>query len=193
MYAQAAFAAFNRRRRSGTWRSIPNCSLWVTPAERKPVVRAGVQAWSRPTTYVPPRGSPLEPTRLVARAVHRSRPVRAIHSRGARPVMSAGVTVTPRRPLSGSVRIRHFDPRRLIDNGSVRSQSTTTWNSEAAYRLTFRAQPVAEVFNIFDANVSEIDYFYTSRLLGEPTIGVDDVHTHPVLPRSVRVGRQLSF
>ena len=50
-----------------------------------------------------------------------------------------------------------------------------------------------EAFNIFDANVSDIDYFYASRLPGEPTDGLEDVHTHPALPRSARIGIQFSF
>jgi hypothetical protein len=52
---------------------------------------------------------------------------------------------------------------------------------------------VLDVFNIFDAKVSDIDYFYTSRLPGEPSGGVADVHSHPALPRSARVGLHLSF
>jgi hypothetical protein len=52
---------------------------------------------------------------------------------------------------------------------------------------------VLEAFNIFDARVSDIDYFYTSRLAGEPVGGVEDVHTHPVLPRSARVGIHFAF
>ena len=31
---------------------------------------------------------------------------------------------------------------------------------------------------------SDIDYFYVSRLPGEPTAGIGDVHTHPTLPRA---------
>jgi hypothetical protein len=38
---------------------------------------------------------------------------------------------------------------------------------------------VVETFNLFDANVSDIDYFYASRLPGEPAYGVEDIHTHP--------------
>jgi hypothetical protein len=52
---------------------------------------------------------------------------------------------------------------------------------------------VLELFNIFDADVSDIDYFYASRLPGEPVDGIEDVHTHPALPRSARLGLQLSF
>jgi hypothetical protein len=50
-----------------------------------------------------------------------------------------------------------------------------------------------EAFNLFDAEVSDIDYFYASRLPGEPRDGVEDIHTHPALPRSARIGIQFSF
>jgi hypothetical protein len=51
----------------------------------------------------------------------------------------------------------------------------------------------ANQYNIFDAKVSDIDYFYTSRLRGEPAGGVDDVNLHPAPPRSARIGIQISF
>jgi len=108
-------------------------------------------------------------------------------------VISAGVTIEPRRPLFGSLRVRHFGPRPLVEDASVDSKSTTICNGEVGYRLSSRARLVMEAFNIFDADVSDIDYFYASRLPGEPAGGVEDIHTHPALPRSARVGIQLSF
>jgi hypothetical protein len=36
--------------------------------------------------------------------------------------------------------------------------------------------------------VSDIDYFFASRLRGEPLEGVDDIHFHPAVPRTARVG-----
>ena len=50
-----------------------------------------------------------------------------------------------------------------------------------------------EVFNIFDADASDIDYYYASRLSGEPDQGVLDIHTHPALPRSAWFGLQVAF
>ena len=108
-------------------------------------------------------------------------------------VMSAGLTVEPRQPLFGSIRVRHFGPRPLSEDASVTSRSTTLWNSEVGYRLSNKARLVLEVFNLFDADVSDIDYFYTSRLTDEPDEGVDDIHTHPALPRSMWFGVQVSF
>ena len=108
-------------------------------------------------------------------------------------VLSAGLTFEPRQRLSGSLRVRHFGPRPLIEDASVTSQGTTLWNGEIGYRLSSRARFVLEAFNLFNAKVSDIDYFYTSRLPGEPAHGVDDIHFHPALPRSARLGVQFTF
>jgi hypothetical protein len=108
-------------------------------------------------------------------------------------VVSAGVTVEPRPSLSGSLRVRHFGPRPLIEDASVASAATTLWNGEIGYQVTRRTRLLLEVFNLFDAEVSDIDYFYTSRLSGEPAAGVEDTHFHPALPRSARVGVQFTF
>ena len=108
-------------------------------------------------------------------------------------VISGGLTIEARQPVFGTLRVRHFGPRPLVEDASVRSSSTTLWNGELGYRLSPQARIVLEVFNLLDAKVSDIDYFYTSRLPGEPVAGVDDVHTHPALPRSTRVGLRLSF
>jgi outer membrane receptor protein involved in Fe transport len=108
-------------------------------------------------------------------------------------VISAGVTMEPRQPLFGSLRVRHLGPRPLVEDASVTSKSTTIWNGEVGYRFSRNARLVLEAFNLFDAEVSDIDYFYTSRLASEPLDGVDDVHTHPALPRTARVGLQVTF
>jgi len=108
-------------------------------------------------------------------------------------VIAGGITVEPSQRVFGSLRLRHFGPRPLIEDASVTSRATTLWNGEAGYRVSPRARIVLEVFNLFDADASDIDYFYTSRLLGEPEEGVDDIHTHPALPRSVRVAFHFSF
>ena len=50
-----------------------------------------------------------------------------------------------------------------------------------------------EGFNLLDSKVADIDYFYRSRLPGEPLDGVDDIHTHPSLPRTARVALQMTF
>jgi hypothetical protein len=110
-----------------------------------------------------------------------------------RRVISAGLTFEPEQRLFGSIRVRHFGPRTLIEDASVTSDSTTLWNGEIGCRLSSKTRLVLEAFNIFDAEVSDIDYFYASRLPGEPEGGVEDIHLHPALPRSARIGIQFSF
>ena len=108
-------------------------------------------------------------------------------------VVSAGLTLDASRPVSGSVRVRHFGPRPLTEDGAVRSARTTLWNGEVSYRISPKVRIVLESFNLLNAEVSDIDYFYTSRLRGEPAEGLADIHLHPALPRSARLGVQFSF
>jgi len=44
-----------------------------------------------------------------------------------------------------------------------------------------------------NANASDIDYLYTSRLPGEPLTGVEDIHSHPTLPRTARLNLIVGF
>jgi outer membrane receptor protein involved in Fe transport len=108
-------------------------------------------------------------------------------------VISAGVTLHDPRGASGSLRLRHFGPRPLIEDASVTSQSTTLWNGDIGYRFSPRLQLSLDIFNLFNAEVSDVDYFYLSRLQDEPSGGIDDIHTHPALPRTVRLALKVSF
>jgi hypothetical protein len=50
-----------------------------------------------------------------------------------------------------------------------------------------------EIFNLTNARASDIDYYFASRLPGEPLEGVQDIHTHPTVPRTVRVTLSVGF
>ena len=50
-----------------------------------------------------------------------------------------------------------------------------------------------EVLNVLDAKDDDIEYFYTSRLPGEPAEGVDDLHIHPMEPRSWRLAVRVAL
>jgi hypothetical protein len=111
-------------------------------------------------------------------------------------VISAGFAVNPPEdglgPF-GSIRLRHFGPRPLLEDGSVKSEPTSLVNGLLGYRFHRHLRLTLELFNIFDSEVSDIDYYYTSRLPGEPPEGVDDIHLHPALPRSARISLGFSF
>lgn len=108
-------------------------------------------------------------------------------------VLSAGATIDGFHRTFGSVRWRYFGPRALVEDNSVRSNATSLVNLQAGYQLRKNVKLAIDVFNLFNAKDSDIDYFYTSRLLGEPPGGVDDVHTHPTLPRAARVNLVVGF
>ncbi len=108
-------------------------------------------------------------------------------------VLSGGVTLDSLRHVFGSLRWRYFGPRALLEDDSTRSKATSLVNLEAGYRLSNGVRLAVDVFNLFDAKHSDIDYFYTSRLRGEPADGVDDVHFHPALPRSARLSLVVGF
>jgi len=51
----------------------------------------------------------------------------------------------------------------------------------------------ADVFNLFNEQVSDIDYYFASRLPGEPLSGVEDIHFHPAVPRTIRISAVIGF
>ena len=102
-------------------------------------------------------------------------------------VASFGISVIDRGPWFGHFQLRYFGPRPLIEDNSVRSQSTTLASARIGYNINKNLRVSLDVFNLFDRKASDIDYFYTSRLPGEPAGGVDDIHFHPVEPRTARV------
>jgi hypothetical protein len=108
-------------------------------------------------------------------------------------VATLGAAVHDLNGWLGSVRYRYFGPRPLIEDDSVRSESSHLVTAQLGYTFSDRVTIKLDVFNLFDAEVSDIDYYYASRLSGEPAGGFDDVHTHPVEPRSVRLGVSLRF
>lgn len=108
-------------------------------------------------------------------------------------VLSLGASIHDVRRISGSVRLRFFGPRPLTEDGSVGSRATSLLNAQAAYRVAAHSRVVVDLFNLLNETASDIDYFYTSRLPNEPMSGIDDIHTHPALPRAARVTLQVIF
>ncbi len=86
----------------------------------------------------------------------------------------------------GEIGYRYFGPRPLIEDNSVRSKSTATINAHVGYKINPHNRLEVEGFNLANRQASAIDYYYTSRLPGEPAAGVNDIHFHPIESRSVR-------
>jgi hypothetical protein len=89
--------------------------------------------------------------------------------------------------------VRYFGPRPLVESNRVRSESSTLANLAIGYRINKNWNTFLDVFNLFDSKSSDIDYFYASRLPGEPPGGIEDIHTHPVEPISIRFSLTANF
>ena len=90
--------------------------------------------------------------------------------------------------------MRCFGPRPLIEDGSVyssldhdRSTPASATSSTSGIKLKL------DVFNLLNTQASQIDYYYVSRLPGEPAAGVADRHFHPVEPLAFRLTLAKAF
>jgi hypothetical protein len=86
--------------------------------------------------------------------------------------------------FDAALRVRYLGRRPLVEDNSVRSPATTVVNLRAARRFG-RTEMTAELLNVFDTARADADYYYASRLPGEPVGGI---HSRAVEPRMVRIG-----
>lgn len=107
-------------------------------------------------------------------------------------VFAAGATVNIPGGFFGSLRTRYFGPAPLIEDNSAIAKSSLTFDGRVGWNFS-RVQLAVDVLNILDKKNNDIEYFYTSRLPGEPLEGVDDFHVHPVEPRTFRVTATFKF
>lgn len=99
--------------------------------------------------------------------------------------INTGPTWTFANGMVAGIRLRHFGPRPLIEDNSIRSTGTSLIDMRLGYEAQ-RYQCGVDIFNLLGSRDHDIDYFYTSRLPGEAAAGVDDVHFHPVEPLGIR-------
>ena len=107
---------------------------------------------------------------------------------GALESVVTGGLAAERGRWSGALRMRSFSGYPLIEEGSVRAGATVVVNGRVAFALSDAWTVSLEGFNLLDRQDSDIEYYYTSRLPGEPAGGVDDVHFHPIEKPAVRIG-----
>ena len=102
-------------------------------------------------------------------------------------IASGGVTFGSETGWFGALRGRYFGPRPLIEDDSVRSLSSLIFNARAGYKFDNGLRLQLDVLNLFNARTNQIEYYYLSRLPGEPIGGVADRHVHPAEPLAVRL------
>ena len=108
-------------------------------------------------------------------------------------VASVAVAVDNLGPWFGTLQLRYFGPRPLIEDNSVRSKATALLNGRIGYKISPTLKVELEGFNLVNRKVSAIDYYYTSRLPGEPAAGISDIHFHPMESRSFRLSLNAAF
>lgn len=105
---------------------------------------------------------------------------------------SAGATYAGDAWTAG-IRLRYFGARPLIEDDSQRSGPSTLLNAKFGYAASRTVKLGLEVHNLLNRRPNDIDYFYASRLAGEPAAGVNDLHSHPAEPRSLRLSVMLQL
>lgn len=107
-------------------------------------------------------------------------------------VVGAGASYHGDRGWLASAQVKHFGRYPLIEDDSVRSDGSTLLNLRVG-REWARWGAYLELLNALDSRDHDIDYYYASRLPGEPASGVDDLHFHVFPARSLRASLRYSF
>jgi len=108
-------------------------------------------------------------------------------------VASAAVVLGRDTGWFGSIKARYFGPRPLIEDNSEWSKTSFIVNARVGYRWENGVRIQLDALNLFNANTNQIEYFYVSRLPGEPIVGVADHHIHPAEPLAVRLTLATQF
>ncbi len=113
--------------------------------------------------------------------------------------IAAGITFHQpgERGFFGTLRLRFFGPRPLIEDDSVRSSSTSLLSTKVGYNFNKNWTLSVEGFNLLDNKNHDIDYYYSSRLKNEVAGpdggGYNDIHFKSVEPVSARAALTFRF
>jgi outer membrane cobalamin receptor len=107
-------------------------------------------------------------------------------------VAALGAQINRASGWFGGAHLRYFGATPLTQDDAVRSHPSAQVNAEAGYHFSPALSATVSVFNLLDRRDDDIEYYYASRLRSE-TMAVDDLHLHPMEPRSVRVSLGYRF
>jgi outer membrane receptor protein involved in Fe transport len=110
------------------------------------------------------------------------------------PIWTARADVTVRLPwgLSSSLEMRYLGDRFADEDRRFAARGYTLLNWTGRYRYR-NLEAFLSVENLADVHWREAQFFFTSRLPGEPAAGVNDVHFTPGAPRSFLGGIAVHF
>ncbi len=110
-------------------------------------------------------------------------------------VASMAVTLRDLAHWTTSLQWRYLGSGPLVEDNSVRSRPSSTLNTRITRGLPGwgrQTDITLDIFNLTDRRVNDIQYFYESRLPGEPA-PVADRHVHPAEPRTFRLSLRWGF
>jgi outer membrane receptor protein involved in Fe transport len=96
-----------------------------------------------------------------------------------------------------AARLRYLGPHPLIEDNSQRGEPTALVNLRAAWtpqHAWLHGWEInVELLNALGSKADDIDYYYVTRLPGEPADGIEGRNSRIVEPRQVRVGIKKTF
>jgi hypothetical protein len=110
-------------------------------------------------------------------------------------VASMAVTLRDLAHWTTSLQWRYLGSGPLVEDNSVRSRPSSTLNTRITRGLPGwgrQTDITLDIFNLTDRRVNDIQYFYESRLPGDPA-PVADRHVHPAEPRTFRLSLRWGF
>ncbi|MGQ9427463.1 TonB-dependent receptor [Gilvimarinus sp. F26214L] len=105
-------------------------------------------------------------------------------------VLSAGVNTRWTPDFYSNLRVRHFGEYPL--DGGMTADASTIVNLRLGYDLTENLALSFDVLNLLDSDDRDIQYYYESRLPGEPA-PVEDYHFHIFEPRAYHLTMEYRF
>ena len=97
-------------------------------------------------------------------------------------------------PWGATLQWRYIGPAALTSDGSLQSEPAQVFNLRATYQAHARTLLYADVFNLTNARVYDIQYAYASRLPTDPiNAAINGLHVHPAEPLTLRIGARLMF
>jgi outer membrane receptor protein involved in Fe transport len=109
-------------------------------------------------------------------------------------IYSAGILVDNLSGWSAGLQWRRLGNHSLSDGDEFpQDKGYSEFNLDVSYALKSGWKLGVSVFNIFDSKDDAADYYYTTRLAGEPPEGITDFQVHPLEPRSFRFSVTKTF
>ena len=94
---------------------------------------------------------------------------------------------------SAALGLRYVGAAPLNESNTVRSASSVMANLRIQRKLSSQVDVTLDILNLTDRQNNDISYYYSSRVAGESSSGVEDTHVHPAEPRTLRTSVRYRF